>query len=281
MGKGIAILVDSLNPELIVVGTLGIILGDLLLEPARRVMEQEALPRAAQHCRILPAALKDNLSSYASLMAGINAYRQGRWALYPHTDEKEAAFQLAKQTLSAGISVRQKTIQQLSRRVAESALLITHILDNGGKVLVFGNGGSSAAAQHLAAELVGRYKAERMPLPGVALTADSSVTSCIGNDYGFSEVFARQIQALASPQDIVVGITTSGRSQNVLRGLQMAQSIGTKTIALTGERGLESMAADITLAVPSNATAHIQEEHDGIIHAWCEVIDQQFTQKPT
>ena len=277
LGKGIATLIDILNPELVVVGTLGILLGDLLLEPARTIVRQEALPSAAQQCNILPAALRTDLSSYASLMAGIIAYRQGRWQPLFRTGENGSMFQLVEQSLSAGIAVRRQTIQSQGRKVAEIAMLIVTTLKNGGKVLVFGNGGSAAAAQHLAAELVGRYLSERIPLPAIALTADSSVTSCIGNDYGFEEVFARQVEAFASPKDIVIGITTSGNSRNVIRALQTAQGIGAMTIGLTGERGLASPVAEITLSIPSGATARIQEEHDGIIHAWCEVIDQHFS----
>jgi D-sedoheptulose 7-phosphate isomerase len=110
----------------------------------------------------------------------------------------------------------------------------------------------------------------------VALTADSSLVTCIGNDYGFDQVFARQVQALASPGDVVIGITTSGRSANVLKGLAAAQERGAVRIALTGQAGLAGAQADYVLGVPSALTARIQEEHDAIIHAWCEMVDREF-----
>jgi D-sedoheptulose 7-phosphate isomerase len=189
----------------------------------------------------------------------------------------DGAIQIIRQSLSDGLSVRQATIDGLIPDILDSANLLIRTFQSGHKVLIFGNGGSAATAQHLAGELVGRYKVERSPLPALALTADSSVLTCIGNDYAFAEVFARQVQALTGPGDLVIGITTSGHSANVLRGLGAARLQGAHTLALTGQAGLAEPLADTVLAAPSLVTARIQEEHDAIIHAWCEVIDRVFS----
>jgi glucokinase len=271
LGRGLAILVDVLNPELIVLGTLGRLLGDLLLDPARRLLAEEALAVARQACRLEPAQLGERLGAVSSLIAVIAAVRQGRLVL-PTTLEE----QLVRQALQAGPQVRQRTLEKLLPVIHQSALLLVETLKNGHKILVCGNGGSAASAQHLAGELVGRYKGERRALPAIALTADSNVVTCIGNDYGYEEVFARQVTALAAPGDLVIGLTTSGRSKNVLKALQVAQELGARTLALTGEKGLPEPVADTVLAVPSAVTAYIQEEHDAIIHAWCEVIDYSW-----
>ena len=276
LGKGVAILVDILNPELIVIGTLGVVLGDLLLEPARRVLLAEALPRAAAVCRIAPAQLGADLGSISALIAAIDAYRQKCW--HPLMDGKVSGdhLDLVLGSLEAGIAVRQRTIEHLVEQIAHTADLISQVFRKGGKVLVFGNGGSAASSQHLTGELQGRFKVERAPLPALALTADSMVLTCIGNDYSFDQIFARQVRALAQPGDLVIGITTSGRSANVLEGLRAGRECGAQTIALTGQAGLAEPVADHVLAVPTQPTANIQEEHDAIIHAWCEVIDNYY-----
>lgn len=178
--------------------------------------------------------------------------------------------------LREGIAVRERTIQQLISLIEMTSQVIIHALNNGHKLLVFGNGGSAAEAQHLVGELVGRYKAERRPLPAIALSTDTSIITCIGNDYSYEEVFARQVYALAQPGDVVIGLTTSGRSANVLCGLKAATQRGAVTIALTGEKGLWDMDAGYVLAVPSSVTARVQEEQLAIIHCWCDAIDEAF-----
>jgi glucokinase len=272
LGKGLAVLVDLLNPEVIVVGTLGVVLGNLLLEPARRVMQQEALPLPTRVCRVSPGKLGKALGDTCALMAAIDAASQGRFSP-PGSPEHT----MVVDTLRAGLDVRQITLRSMVNQITASGQSIIQALKGGHKVLVFGNGGSAAAAQHLAGELAGRYKAERQSLPCVALTADSSLVTCIGNDYGFEHVFSRQIQALAQPDDIAIGITTSGRSKNVLAGLQAAQDRGLVTIALTGQSGLQGISCDFVLGVPSEITARIQEEHDAILHAWCEMVDFAYS----
>ena len=148
-------------------------------------------------------------------------------------------------------------------------------LAGGGRVLAFGNGGSAAEAQHLVAELIGRAKADRAPLPAVALAADASSLTAIANDYGFADVFARQVSALANRKDLVVGITTSGRSENVIRGLEAAHKARAKTALLTGADGVRAAAlADYAVVVPSAETARVQEMHVLVVHMLCEIVDE-------
>ena len=144
----------------------------------------------------------------------------------------------------------------------------------GGRVYTFGNGGSAADAQHLAAELIGRYLRDRRPLPAVALTVDPSVLTCIANDYVFDEVFARQVEALATPADLVIGFTTSGRSPNVIAGLAAGRRNGSTTVLFSaGDGGPASEHADIALLVPSSVTARIQEMHLLLLHLLSEGVD--------
>jgi D-sedoheptulose 7-phosphate isomerase len=145
---------------------------------------------------------------------------------------------------------------------------------DGGRLFTFGNGGSAADAQHLAAELVGRYQRDRRPLPALALTVDPSVVTCIGNDYGYEEVFARQVRAFAGPGDMVIGFTTSGRSLNVVAGLAAARKVGAMTVLFTGgDVGPAADHADHVLAVPSPTTARIQEMHLLLLHLLSEQVD--------
>jgi D-sedoheptulose 7-phosphate isomerase len=144
----------------------------------------------------------------------------------------------------------------------------------GGRVYTFGNGGSAADAQHLAAELIGRYLRDRRPLPAVALTVDPSVLTCIANDYVFDEVFARQVEALATPADLVIGFTTSGRSPNVIAGLAAGRRNGSTTVLFSaGDGGPAREHADIALLVPSSVTARIQEMHLLLLHLLSEGVD--------
>jgi D-sedoheptulose 7-phosphate isomerase len=162
--------------------------------------------------------------------------------------------------------------------IRQAGELIIESLEAGNKLLVFGNGGSAADAQHFASELVGRYRRDRAPLPAVALTTDTSSLTAISNDYGYSEVFARQVNGLAHRGDVVVGISTSGRSENVIAGLTAARQLDAHTIALTGSDATHlSNLAEIILAVPSNNTARIQEAHGVIIHILCEMVETAFT----
>jgi D-sedoheptulose 7-phosphate isomerase len=158
--------------------------------------------------------------------------------------------------------------------IAALAERLTDAFGRGGKLLIFGNGGSAAEAQHFAAELMGRFRATRRPLPAIALTTDPSVVTGIANDFRYDDVFARQVEALATADDVVIGITTSGTSENVVRGLQAAARVGALSVAWTGRvPGPAGEAAEIVVAVPSDTTARIQELHTLAMHAICVAID--------
>jgi D-sedoheptulose 7-phosphate isomerase len=146
--------------------------------------------------------------------------------------------------------------------------------ERGGCVYAFGNGGSAADAQHLVGELIGRFARERRPLAAVTLSVDPSAVTCIANDYSFEDVFARQVDALAGPDDVVVGYTTSGRSENVVRGLAAAKRAGAATVLFTGGSGGPSLEhADHSFVVPSNSTARVQEIHLLLMHLFVEEVD--------
>jgi D-sedoheptulose 7-phosphate isomerase len=157
------------------------------------------------------------------------------------------------------------------------ANLALQTLKNGNKILICGNGGSAADAQHFAAELTGRYKSERISLPAIALTTDTSAITAIGNDYGYDEVFARQLSGVGNSGDLLIGISTSGNSTNILKALKIAKQKGIKTAGLSGKGGGEmNSLCDINVVVPSNDTARIQEMHILIIHTICAAIDGAF-----
>lgn len=159
--------------------------------------------------------------------------------------------------------------------------VLTAALKAGNKIMIFGNGGSAADAQHIAAEFVNRFIIERPPLPAISLTTDTSVITSIGNDYDFSEIFAKQIRALGQQGDVAWGISTSGNSPNVLKGLELAKKMGLVTLAFTGkDGGAIAQVADLSLNVASNSTARIQETHITAGHAICELVDIKLFQKP-
>lgn len=175
------------------------------------------------------------------------------------------------------IAVKEKTLQANGDKIVAVIEEIARTFRRGGKVLFFGNGGSAADSQHIAAEFIGRFQKERKALPAVALTTDTSILTALGNDYGFETVFARQIEGLGRPGDLAFGISTSGNSANVIEGMKKAKALGLKTVALTGGTGGKLAAlADISVIVSSNTTARIQESHICIAHAICELVEQQF-----
>jgi D-sedoheptulose 7-phosphate isomerase len=156
-----------------------------------------------------------------------------------------------------------------------AAETISEALKAGKKLLVFGNGGSASDAQHMSAELVGRFQRERAAMAAIALTTDTSILTSIANDYSFKQVFARQVEALGQPGDVAFGISTSGESPNVVCALQAAKARGLKTIALTGrDGGAVGRAADTHVNVPDQSTARVQEVHRTLIHVICEVIEE-------
>jgi D-sedoheptulose 7-phosphate isomerase len=162
---------------------------------------------------------------------------------------------------------------KLSAAAAAAGRSIIECLDRGGKLICFGNGGSATQASHLAGELVGRFRLTRRPFPAVSLASDGATMTCIGNDFGYPALFERQMEAFARKGDVAIGLTTSGKSENVVRAFAVARARGVVTIALTGAAGLSSGEVDHILAVPSTDTAHIQEVHLMLLHAWCIAID--------
>ena len=185
--------------------------------------------------------------------------------------------ELIARHFSEHMDMAARSFELLQPQILDTAALITHALAFSRKLIVFGNGGSATQASHLVGELVGRFsKAPRRPLPAIALGADSGVVTCIGNDFGYDSLFWRQVEAFAQPGDIAIGFTTSGQSENVLRGLSMATKKDAVTIALTGEAGLAQDVAKHVLKVPSASTAYIQEVHLMILHMWCLAIDASF-----
>ncbi len=175
------------------------------------------------------------------------------------------------------IDVFKASAKALAAPLAASVDLLFGTLSNDGKVLACGNGGSAADAQHFIAELVGRFERDRLPLAGVALNTDTSILTAVGNDYGFDTVFERQVAALGRPGDVLVAISTSGNSPNVLRAIDAAHEREMAIIALTGKKGGKATSAlresDIHLCVPHDRTMHIQEVHILLLHALCDGVD--------
>jgi D-sedoheptulose 7-phosphate isomerase len=173
-----------------------------------------------------------------------------------------------------------RTVEEASAQLREEAEQVARVLvealRRGNKVIAFGNGGSATQASHLAGELVGRFALTRRPLPALALAGDPGTVTCIGNDFGYDALFERQIQALAQPGDVLIGFTTSGRSENVRRGLNAARERECISVALTGRAGIVGGDADYVLAVPSEVTAHVQEVHLMLLHVWCIYIDEEL-----
>ena len=173
------------------------------------------------------------------------------------------------------ISVKERFINENLDTMSEVSQLLADSFNNGGKLILFGNGGSSTDASHIAAEFIGRFKKERPPLPAISLNTDTAVLTCIANDYDFSQVFSRQINALARENDIVIAISTSGNSPNVIKAVEAAKKKKLRTIAFTGEKG-DKLASktDYVLAVPSVNTARIQETHITIGHVLCQMVEE-------
>ncbi len=175
-----------------------------------------------------------------------------------------------RETIDSVIDLLQNDIELACKLVVET-------IKTGNKILLFGNGGSAGDAQHIAAEFTGRYKTERKALPAIALTTDTSAITAIANDYGYDRVFDRQIEALANKGDLLIGISTSGNSTNVLRGFEIGKALGCKSIGLTGKNGGKFAGnCNLNIVVPSNDTARIQEMHILIGHIICQIVDDNF-----
>ena len=188
------------------------------------------------------------------------------------------------QIAGESIEVKKKAVDVNLKNIVKIVECIQRSLKDGGKILFFGNGGSAADSQHIAAEFIGRFKKERKSLPAIALTTDTSILTAIGNDYGFEYIFERQVDALVNRQDVVVGISTSGNAENVSRGLQKAKEKGATTIAFTGRTGGKlqeiSHAVDIFLQVPSDSTQRIQEAHITVGHIVCGLVEKEIFSPP-
>ena len=185
---------------------------------------------------------------------------------------------VADATLSEAIALHERVRAAGLETTAAAAAAISASLRQGGKVLVFGNGGSAADAQHMATELVGKFVRERRGYAALALTSDGCVTTSVSNDYGYDRVFERQIEALGRPGDVALGITTSGSSANVVRALEAARGLKLTTIALTGrDGGAAGRAADLHINVPSDATPRVQEVHMTLLHVICDLIERELS----
>ena len=177
------------------------------------------------------------------------------------------------------IRVKEQLLHNNIGEIIEIAEIVIDSLKKNGKLILFGNGGSASDSQHIAAELIGRFKKDRNALAAIALTTNTSILTSLANDYGYDIIFAKQIEALGQKNDVVLAISTSGKAKNVIAGVKQAKKMGLKTIALTGGDGGEiAKLADITLLVPSNITARIQEAHITIGHIICELIEQTLCQ---
>jgi D-sedoheptulose 7-phosphate isomerase len=195
----------------------------------------------------------------------------------------ESDLDISNQTVTA-VHLREhlKTINELlegnSAEIESCGDLLSEAIDRGNKVLLCGNGGSAGDAQHIAAELIGRFEAERRSLPAIALTTDTSALTAIGNDYGFEQIFSRQVSGLAVEGDVLIGISTSGNSPNILAAVMEARRLGCITIGLTGVKGKKlASLCDRAVLVPSERTARIQEAHITIGHIWCEMVDRKIS----
>jgi len=178
--------------------------------------------------------------------------------------------------LEAGITAKRSCVESNVDNIIKAADMFTACLAAGGKVLIFGNGGSAADAQHLAAEFINRFQIERPPLAAIALTTDTSVLTSIGNDYHFDDIFSKQIEALGKKKDIAWGLSTSGNSPNVVKAVKIAQKMGIATIGMTGRGGELAECADLVLAVDSDNTARVQETHITLGHILCELMERKL-----
>jgi glucokinase len=256
LGELVASILNAWDPQLVVLGGGVTDAGDSLIVPIReRALRLALSPATRASARIERAALGQGLGVVAAAAVALEQLG-ARGAAGEH------------------VAVAQRVHAELLPAVDQLADLIIATLERGGTIYTFGNGGSAADSQHLAAELVGHYRADRRPLAAVALSVDPSVVSAIANDYDWSDVFARQVAAHAGPGDLVVAFTTSGESANVVRGLEQARARGCRSVVLAGRGGGgAARVADVSLVVPSDSTPRIQEMHVLVIHLVSDRID--------
>ncbi len=170
--------------------------------------------------------------------------------------------------------------KKLSKEIEKSITLIIKSIKNGNKIVLFGNGGSAADAQHMAAEFIGRFMKERKSFPAIALSTDSSIITAVANDYSFEKIFSRQAESLVKKGDVIIAISTSGESKNILEGIKTSKKLGAKIISLTGENGMKMRSnSDVFLNVPSKITSRVQEVHRTIIHIICEIVEDDLSKR--
>ncbi len=181
---------------------------------------------------------------------------------------------IVENIVKESLSVKKAFFAKNIERIMEAADRLAICVSSGHKVLVFGNGGSAADSQHMAAEFVNRFKIERSPLSAIALTTDTSIITSIGNDYSFDEIFSKQVQALGKRHDTAIGISTSGNSRNVIRAIEAAKNLDMCTIGFSGRGGLLAEKSDLAFCVESDATARVQEVHITLIHVLCDLVER-------
>ena len=196
-------------------------------------------------------------------------------------DHKAEASRYLKQTYQESIAIKERFLEECGPSLIEAASWLGECIRNGGKVLILGNGGSAADAQHMAAEMVGRMLIERRPLPAIALTTDSSNLTAIANDYSYDQVFSKQVEALAKKEDVIIAISTSGNSKNVLKAVEAAQKIGCKIVGVTGGSGgkLKEIADCSLNASLGKNSSRIQETHIFVVHSLVDLLDRFFLEK--
>jgi D-sedoheptulose 7-phosphate isomerase len=222
--------------------------------------------------KVFSLALKEGYSS-SNIVEKIRAKSKSSQNNIPVVKDN-----VIKKSLEQHIEIFQTILSSQLSLMRHCADIILETLEKGNKILICGNGGSAADAQHLAAEFVGRYETERKALPAIALTTDTSALTALSNDYGFERIFARQVEALGNKDDLLIALSTSGNSANVTAAVMSARQIGCKTIGMTGNSGKKlASLCDACIMVPAARTARIQEAHITIGHIWCELVDAKFT----
>ncbi|SNY55322.1 ROK family protein [Paractinoplanes atraurantiacus] len=272
LGAAVADLVNVFEPDLVVLGGGVTRCGDMLLGPVREVVAREAMPPAARAARVEPAALGDRVGVIGAGVVALALPLEDSPATGTTGSERAMAHWMESH-LDEHVAVA-SALGALTAEIRAAGELVCRRLAGGGTVYTLGNGGSAADAQHLTGELVGHFKRHRRPLPAVTLSADPSVLTCVANDYAYADVFARQIEALARPQDVVVAFTTSGRSPNVTSALAAGRARGALTLLFAGgDGGPATVHADRVLLVPSKSSQRIQEMHTLMLHMISEMVD--------
>lgn len=254
-------LIEEIKPDVLVKG------GDW---PIEQIVGADTVLRRGGQVHSLPLLPSYSTSNIVDKIQNLNGHGKASAEADSHQtrDEVEASLLEHQQVIAELLSSGMPAINRCAREITEA-------LKRGKKILIFGNGGSAADAQHIAAEFVGRFERERRAWPAIALTTDTSALTALSNDYGYEGVFARQVEALAQEGDVVIGISTSGNSPNVIAAIMAARKIGCRTIGLTGAKGTKlSPLCDASVLAPSTRTARIQEAHIVIGHIWCELADK-------